>query len=537
MASTTQDFGKWRSRLWPIHRFELKKLIPMVLLFFFILFNYTILRDTKDTLVVTAAKGSHVIPFLKLWAVLPSAFIFMIMYAKLSNKLSKTVLFYSSVIPFIIFFGLFATVLYPLRESLHPHEFCNWLEAQSFLPQGLKGLVDVIRNWTFSLFYVMSELWGSMAISLLFWGFANDISKVSESKRFYTIFAMFANISLIVSGTFVQWSASIREKVTAIGGTDPWQTTLNYTMSMVVVAGALVVGIYWWINKYVLTDKRFYDPTQQKVTKSKKPKLSMKESFMHLIRSKYLGCIALLVLGYGISINLVEVTWKQQIHDLYPAANDYQAYMGGFSKMTGFITILVTFFLGGSIVRRFGWGKTALITPIMIMVTGVAFFAFMIFGNSLGGMVQAIGLTPLAIAVNIGMMQNIGSKSCKYSFFDPTKEMAYIPLDQDEKVKGKAAIDVVGARLGKSGGALIYSGLFIVAQTSAVAVVAPYVAIILLGIVFAWIIAARSLNKQFLSLSARREQEALEEAAKEQEVEIAEPTTKVEAPAEPASTT
>ena len=56
MTTTTQEFGKWRARLWPVHRFELKKLIPMVLLFFFILFIYTILRDTKDTLVVTAAK-------------------------------------------------------------------------------------------------------------------------------------------------------------------------------------------------------------------------------------------------------------------------------------------------------------------------------------------------------------------------------------------------------------------------------------------------------------------------------------------------
>ena len=500
----------------------------MVLLFFFILFNYTILRDTKDTLVVTAAKGSQVIPFLKFWGVMPCAILFMLIYAKLSNKLSKPKLFYTTVTPFIIFFGLFGTVLYPFREALHPHAFCDML--QTTLPDGFKGLIDVIRNWTFSLFYVMSELWGSMAISLLFWGFANDISKVSESKRFYTIFAMFANISLIISGRFIQWAANIREKITAA---DPWQVTLNYTMAMVVVAGLLVLGIYWWINKYVLTDKRFYDPGEQKTAKKSKPKLSMKESFMYLIRSKYLGCIALLVMAYGISINLVEVTWKDQLHHQYPNYNDYQAFMGGFSEKTGFITILVTFFLGGSVVRRFGWGKTALITPVMLLLTGVAFFSFIIFKGNLTHAIAAIGTTPLMLAVIFGTVQNIASKSAKYSFFDPTKEMAYIPLGQEEKVKGKAAIDVVGARLGKSGGSLIQQGLLLALSASTVGAIAPYVAVILLAIIFAWITAARSLNKQFLSLTAKKDAESTAEEAKPTEVEEAEPASKAET-AEPA---
>ncbi|NGX35407.1 MAG: ADP,ATP carrier protein 1, partial [Candidatus Anoxychlamydiales bacterium] len=49
-----KEFGKVRSLLWPIHNFELKKLLPMLLMFFGISFNYTILRDMKDTLVITA---------------------------------------------------------------------------------------------------------------------------------------------------------------------------------------------------------------------------------------------------------------------------------------------------------------------------------------------------------------------------------------------------------------------------------------------------------------------------------------------------
>ena len=44
----------------------MKKLLPLGAMFFCILFNYTILRDTKDVLVVTAPGSSaEAIPFLK----------------------------------------------------------------------------------------------------------------------------------------------------------------------------------------------------------------------------------------------------------------------------------------------------------------------------------------------------------------------------------------------------------------------------------------------------------------------------------------
>ncbi|CAN0433155.1 unnamed protein product, partial [Hapterophycus canaliculatus] len=75
---------------------------------------------------------------------------------------------------------------------------------QAFLPQGLSALSSIVRNWTFSVFYLMSELWGSVVVSVLFWGFANDIVSVSEAKRFYPLFGLGANVALVFSGQYVR---------------------------------------------------------------------------------------------------------------------------------------------------------------------------------------------------------------------------------------------------------------------------------------------------------------------------------------------
>jgi len=73
--------------------------------------------------------------------------------------------------------------------------------------------------------------------------------------------------------------------------------------------------------------------------------------------------------------------------------------------------------------------------------------------------------------------------------------MAYIPLDDETKIKGKAAIDVVCNPMGKSGGAAIQQVLIIVFGSLANST--PYLGAILLGIVSLWIVAARSLDTQF----------------------------------------
>lgn len=496
------EFGKWRSFFWPIHNFELKKFIPMFFLLFFINFNYTILRDMKDTLIVTApGSGAEAIPFLKVWGVLPFAILFMIIYSKLSNVMSKQKLFYCTISYFVSFFTLFAFVLYPLRELLHPSNVADAL--QNFLPAGFKGLIAVFRNWTFALFYIMSELWGSVALSLLFWGFANDTTKVAESKRFYALFGLGANVAMWVSSPCMYLLSTLPTKLGP--NVDHWKITLNYLTGMVILAGLLVMGIYWWINRNVLTDTRFYNPAELQRVKKEKPKMSLKESFKFLARSKYIGLLAVLVISYGIAINLVEVTWKGQLKEQFPSSNEYMAFMAIFSLCTSSVAILMMLFVGGNVIRRFGWKAGALFTPIALGITGALFFTFVLFRDSLTPSILLLGTTPLFLSVIVGMIQNILSKTSKYSLFDPTKEMAYIPLDQESKVKGKAAVDVVGARLGKAGGSILQQVLLVI--FGSLANITGPVAILLVMVIFGWIFAANGLGNLFHKVNREKEEQ------------------------------
>ncbi|CAN1777603.1 Plastidic ATP/ADP-transporter [Linum perenne] len=476
----------------------LKKIIPLGLMFFCILFNYTILRDTKDVLVVTAEGSSaEIIPFLKTWVNLPMAIGFMLLYTKLANVLSKQALFYTVILPFIAFFGAFGFLLYPLSNYLHPHAFADKL--LNVLGPRFLGPLAIMRIWTFCLFYVMAELWGSVVVSVLFWGFANQITTVDEAKKFYPLFGLGANIALIFSGRTVKYFSNLRKNLGP--GVDGWAVSLKGMMSIVVLMGGAICFLYWWVNRSVALPTRSKKKKVINITKHK-PKMGTMESLKFLISSKYIRDLATLVVAYGISINLVEVTWKSKLKAQFPSPNEYSAFMGDFSTATGIATFTMML-VSQYIFDKYGWGAAAKITPTVLLLTGVGFFSLILFGAPLTPTLMQFGMTPLLAAVYVGALQNIFSKSAKYSLFDPCKEMAYIPLDEETKIKGKAAIDVVCNPLGKSGGALIQQ--FMILTFGSLANSTPYLGVTLLGIVIAWLAAARSLDGQFTAL--RREEE------------------------------
>ena len=82
-------------------------------------------------------------------------------------------LFYATLAPFIAFYALFGFVLYPLRSVLHPMSLV--------VPtNGLQYPINLLRHWTYALYYIISDVWGSAGIPLLFWSCANDVVPLQQ---------------------------------------------------------------------------------------------------------------------------------------------------------------------------------------------------------------------------------------------------------------------------------------------------------------------------------------------------------------------
>mmetsp|Transcript_2874 Transcript_2874/g.7819 ORF Transcript_2874/g.7819 Transcript_2874/m.7819 type:complete len:640 (-) Transcript_2874:81-2000(-) len=501
-TTTTKKPFSWRDArrtVFPIYgNEEVEKFLLIGAIKFFIIMALTLTRDTKDTLVVTQC-GAEAIAFLKIYGVLPAATAFIALYSKMSDLLSKKTLFYTTCIPFFLFFVFFDTVIYPNAARLHP----SLASVESVLGitngsgGGLTVLANIIAHWTSALFYVVAEIYSSVSVGLLFWQYANDVVSVDQAKRFYPLFAQMSGLAPVLAGQYVVHYASRAAT---------FSTSLHRLTAAISFAGCMICFFYHASTSFIEKKEgvKFGSSSGDDApatAKKKKPKMSMVESIKFLASSQYLRLIASLVLGYGLSINFTEVMWKSLVKKQYPNPLEYQRFMGNFSSAVGASTCIVILF-GVHVIRILGWKVGAMATPAIMSVLAAPFFACILLGLD--------SPARLHIAVILGTIQSLLSKTSKYALFDPTTQMSYIPLDQDSKVKGKAAIDVLGSRIGKSGGSFIQQ--ILVLSFGNIINAAPIVAVIFYSILFAWLSAASKLSTLFV---AQTEMDKAEKAKKE----------------------
>lgn len=466
-----------RNTLWPIFPHEAKRILPLSILMFLVCLDYSMLRCMKDTVVITASSAA-VIPFIKVWTLLPMAVLFTFIYAKISSRYSRRRTFYLIVSAFLAFFLVFAFILYPNRESMHLRGVADYLRG--VLPQGLSGLIAMIEYWSFTLFYIISELWSNIVLSILTWGFINEITSLKEAPRFYTVLSIASNVAAVAAGLCANLLVSSYFK-------GNWQLSLQCMILTIVICAIIAMVLYHRIDNDLKHER-----IDQGKTEEVQVKFSLGESLRAVLQSKHLIFLTIIVISYFFVINTVEVIWKEQLRIAYPTPSDFNHYMNTLTAWIGVVSTILGMFVG-FLINRYGWTKTALATPMVMLVTGLLFFVFVVFESDLFVLTSLLGTTPLAIAVFLGAMQNCLSKGAKYSLFDSTKEMAFIPLTRVDKIKGKAVIDGIASRLGKSGAS--FSLQVTILMFGSLVASTPYITALMLLVITGWIGATRLLGR------------------------------------------
>lgn len=499
LGSTAVSKSKWtkiREAAFPIYGpEEVTKFLLIGTIKFFIIMALTLTRDTKDTLIVTQC-GAEAIAFLKIYGVLPAATGFIALYSKMASVLEKKPLFYATCIPFFVFFVIFDVAIYPNKDKIQP----DLTAVQAFLGASASSggraiLANIIANWTSALFYVVSEIYSSVSVGILFWQYANDVVSVSQAKRFYPLFAQMSGVAPILAG---QYTVRFATRAANFG------QSLHRLTFAITFAGVMICIFYHLstanIERERMKQSDYIAPIDSGIkSKKKKHKLSMTESFKFLSSSQYLRLLGMLVLGYGLTINFTDIMWKSLMKKKYPDPLDYQRFMGNFSSVVGASTCIVIFF-GVHVIRVLGWRIGAMATPGIMAILAIPFFGCILMGLD--------SPSRLNLAVTFGTVQSLLSKTSKYALFDPTTQMAYIPLDQESKIKGKAAIDVLGSRLGKSGGSIAQQGLIFLFGNILNA--APAVAVLFYSVLFCWLSSANNLNGLFIAKTEMRRAEEKE---------------------------
>lgn len=438
--------GVLKNLIFPIRREEWRSFGLMFFIISLVNVNFSILRSMRNALVVADAGGSAAfIPYFELFGTFPASVLLTWALSRLMRVFSFRFIFATTMLFFLIFFLVFAFWIYPHREVIQ-----NLLEAKWGFLFGLARFKVIFTHWPDMTFYIMSELWKVALLSVIFWGFMNQNLSMDEAKRFYPPLMLGSSVGTILAGPLTMFCTSQLSFNFFALSPLRWQHSLYLLTFLLLICGVLTLIAFDSLFKKLQRTSEPPSSAPEKKEPFSRKLLSLSSSIKYLMKSPYLTSLFFIVVAEYIAYALGELIFLETLKKAYPTPADYCQYMGNLTLWTGILTAVSALFLTPYILQTFGWGRSTLLTPILMVLLTLAFFAVICLGKA----------GALSLAILIGSLHFCIGRSAKYTIFDSTKEIAFIPLDQEGQVKGKLIIDGIGSRLGRGSSSLLSILLF-----------------------------------------------------------------------------
>lgn len=433
--------------------------------------NFSILRSVRNTLTVAdIGGGAHAIPLFELFGALPGAILLTWALGKLMHRFSMQRVFLLVMGSFLGFFLLFSMVLYP------------WL---------LVGAQGEIKTISSLMFYVIAELWKTALMIILFWGLVNKYIPLEEAKSLYAPLMLGASLGSMLAGPFVSFCSSSWKFFPL--SSQPWTHIFITLMIVVSLLGVLLGYLYCLLSKQLTFAKA------EKVAQ-REERFSLRENISLCWRTPHLFLLCWIVMADYIAYSLGEVVFFDVLKRKYTSPSEYCQFMAMLNSWGGGCTLFFALFVNPLLLKHCRWVVAALATPICLLLLEGLFFVIL--------RCETCWFNPeqwLSAVIFMGTLQFCLCRACKYTLLDASKELAFVMLPQEEKMKGKLVVDGICARLGRGGASVItlsLAGIYggVIASSS----VAGWIA---LGLGFTWFIATTRLGKWVDRLSSKKTEE------------------------------
>jgi AAA family ATP:ADP antiporter len=270
-------------------------------------------------------------------------------------------------------------------------------------------------NWVSVAFYVAGLILGVLLISQ-FWTLANIVYDPRQAKRLFGFIGGGAPLGGIAGSAVASYANTIG--------------SLN-----LILPGAALMGVSAVLVTFIIAREKI-DADPVLAVKTEKG-VSATEAFDLLRKSKHLQIIALVISFAAIGASIID----QQLNMAAQAAKGAQAtdsitaFLATVGLWTSSIGFVIQIWLTSKIHRYLGIGFALMILPISLGSTAVVML--------LNGALWAPGLA------------RVMDQSLRYTVDKTTREILFLPLPADIKLKAKSFVDVSVDRAAKALGALL----------------------------------------------------------------------------------
>lgn len=397
-------------------------------LMFLILFLANALRVLKESLLVTHI-GIESLSYLRILLQLPLSLLVIYLLTELKKKYTQQRIFSLAIWFYIIFMFIFTNILYPYIEALG---LPVWLKDYLIkLPPASSRLVPLIDFWPITLLYLLAELWPLLIYVNCFWELSNRLVNTEEAAQIYPRYNILGQANILFTGLVLYYlsACSVKHYISAWG--------FNFVQCLGSMA-FLVMAIVLLLYNYIIARYTPLHTTDGKAVSTGK-KLSFRQTLKLLHNHQHIANIFVCTLLYYAVISAVQTVWLYTLSIHYTTPSLLSSYQSQTLLMVGVSTLFFAL-IGKRLLNYLGWYLVLQILPFTMLVFSVG----MILGYA-ELLLTYRPLTTLYLSTGMYML----AKSMKYTFFDATKEMAYIPADDSVKFYGKLSADTLANSLGK----------------------------------------------------------------------------------------